>query len=115
MTLEADSLHKLTTWVDAAYAVHPDMRSHTGGAMSMGTGAFICKSTKQKLNTKSSTKAKVVGARNFLPATIWARMFLSAQGYDLTDNVFFQDNQSVILLERNGCSSSGQKTRHIDI
>ena len=115
LTLGADSLHKLTTFVDAAYAVHPDMRSHTGGAVSMGTGAFMCKSTKQKLNTKSSTEAEVVGASDFLPATIWARMFLSAQGYELTDNVFLQDNQSAILLEQNGRSSSGQKTRHIDI
>ena len=115
LTLGADSLYKLNTWVDAAYAVHPDMRSHTGGAVSMGTGAIMCKSTKQKLNTNSSTEAKVVGASDFLPATIWARMFLSAQGYDLTENVYFQDNQSAILLERNGRSSSGQKTRHIDI
>ena len=115
LTLGADSLYKLNTWVDAAYAVHPDMRSHTGGAVSMGTGAIMCKSTKQKLNTKSSTEAEVVGASDFLPATIWARMFLSAQGYDLTENVYFQDNQSAILLERNGRSSSGQKTRHIDI
>ena len=84
----------------------------------MGTGAFGCKSTKQKLNTKSSTEAEVVGASDFLPSTIWARMFLDSQGYTLTDNVFHQDNQSAMLLrvlERNGRSSSGQKTRHIDI
>ena len=115
LTLGADSLTKLSTWVDAAYAVHQDMRSHTGAVMSMGTGAFGCKSTKQKLNTKSSTEAEVVGASDFLPSTIWARMFLESQGYLLTDNIFHQDNQSAMLLERNGRSSSGQKTRHIDI
>ena len=115
LTLGADSLTKLNTWVDAAYAVHQDMRSHTGAAISMGTGAFTCKSTKQKLNTKSSTEAEVVGASDFLPTTIWARMFLGSQGYDITDNIFHQDNQSAMLLERNGRSSSGQKTRHIDI
>jgi hypothetical protein len=48
----ADSLGKLRTWVDASYAVHPDMKSHTGGAMSFGRGGISCKSTKQKLNTK---------------------------------------------------------------
>ena len=115
LTLGADSLCRLKTWVDAAYAVHADLKSHTGGAVSMGRGAFLCKSTKQKLNTKSSTEAEVVGASDFLPSTIWARMFLREQGYTLTLNEYAQDNQSAILLERNGRASSGQKTRHIDI
>ena len=36
----ADDLGKLRTWIDASYAVHPDCKSHTGGAMSFGTGAL---------------------------------------------------------------------------
>ena len=115
LTLGADSLTKIDTWVDAAYAVHEDMKSHTGGAVSMGCGAFMCKSIKQKLNTKSSTEAEVVGASDFLPSTIWARMFMASQGFVFSENTFHQDNMSAILLSRNGRSSSGQKTRHIDI
>ena len=38
--LGADDLKKLRTWVDASYAVHPDMRSHTGGIMSFGRGGL---------------------------------------------------------------------------
>ena len=38
LTIGADSLTKLMTWVDAAYGVHRDMKSHTGGAMSFGRG-----------------------------------------------------------------------------
>ena len=53
--LGADNLKKLRTWVDTSYAVHPDMKSHTGGVMSFGTGSFICKSSKHKLNTKTSS------------------------------------------------------------
>jgi hypothetical protein len=34
----ADDLSSLFIWIDAAYAVHPDMRSHTGGTMSYGWG-----------------------------------------------------------------------------
>lgn len=34
-TVGADDLGRFRTWVvDASYAVHPDMRSHTGSAMS---------------------------------------------------------------------------------
>ena len=38
-------------WVDAAYAVHPDMKSHTGGSLSLGHGTLSNKSSTQKLNT----------------------------------------------------------------
>jgi len=102
LILGADSLAKSKSWVDAAYAVHGDMKSHTGGATSLGRGAIMCKSTKQKLNTKSSTEAEVVGSSDYLPNTIWARMFLAKQGYELTENIFYQDNQSAIQLEKNG-------------
>ena len=33
--------------VDASFGVHPDMKSHTGGVMSLGTGAVIAMSTKK--------------------------------------------------------------------
>jgi len=65
--------------------------------ISLGRGALMCKWTKQKLNTKSSTKAEVVGSSNYLPNVIWAEMILAEQGYELPDNVFNQDNQSAIL------------------
>jgi hypothetical protein len=41
--------------------------------------------------------------------------FLRGQGFIVNDNVVYQDNQSAILLERNGCGSSGRRTRHINI
>jgi hypothetical protein len=42
---------------------------HTGGNIMMGKGALYSKSAKQKLNTKSSTEAELVGASDFLPQT----------------------------------------------
>jgi hypothetical protein len=65
-TLGADNPGRMRSWVDASYAVPPDMRSHTGGVTSFGTGGLVCKSGKQKLNTKSSTEAEVVGASDYL-------------------------------------------------
>jgi Reverse transcriptase (RNA-dependent DNA polymerase) len=113
--LGADDLKKLRTWVDASYAVHPDMKSHTGGVMSFGLGGFVCKSSKQKLNTKSSTEAEVVGASDYLPNTLWIQMFLADQGYVLDSNILEQDNESAMRLEKNGRMSAGQKSRHINI
>jgi hypothetical protein len=54
LRLSADNLNVVKWWVDASYAGHKDMRSHTGGTMSMGTGAAYSTSKKQKLNTKTS-------------------------------------------------------------
>ena len=76
----ADNLTMMKTWVDAAYAVHHDMKSHTGGVMSFGTGVLNGKSAKQKLNTKSSTEAELVGASDYMPWTIWTKRFMRYQG-----------------------------------
>jgi hypothetical protein len=115
LTIGADNLHSIRTWVDASYAVHPDLKSHTGGVMSLGTGGLLCKSFKQKLNTKSSTEAELVGASDYLTNTIWTKMFMEAQGHDITTNIFEQDNVSAIRLEKNGKASAGKQSRHIDI
>ncbi len=76
---------------------------------------WFCMSTKQKINTGSSTEAELVGVDDGMPMVLWSRQFLMAQGYNVSDNVVYQDNQSAILLERNGRASSGRRTRHIDI
>ena len=38
LTLEADECNIVKWWVDASFAVHPDIRSHTGGVMMLGRG-----------------------------------------------------------------------------
>ncbi len=114
-TIGIDNVAKLRSWVDASYAVHPDMKSHTGGLLSFGTGGLICKSGKQKLNTRSSTEAEVVGASDYLPNVIWVHMFLEKQGYKMKESVMGQDNKSAMKLEKNGRMSAGQKSRHINI
>jgi hypothetical protein len=113
--LGADDMTSLRSWVDAAFAVHPDMKSHTGGVISFGRGGLACKSGKQKLVTKSSTEAETVGASDYLPNTLWTHMFLEAQGYRIQGSYFEQDNESAIKLETNGRISAGPKSRHINI
>lgn len=115
LTLEANSLTQIKWWVDASFAVHKNYRSHTGASMSLGRGCPINMSRKQKINTRSSTEAELVGVNDALALILWVRMFLEGQGYTVEDNVIFQDNQSTMLLARNGRKSSGQKTRHIEI
>ena len=115
LVIGADGSDTLYTWVDASYATHHDMRSHTGGVISLGTGGILCKSTKQKLNTKSSTEAEVIGVSDYLPSTIWAMNFMDAQGVSFQTSSVAQDNQSAIKLATNGRASAGHKSRHINI
>ena len=104
-------------YVDVAFAVHPDYRSHTGGVMMFkgGTGAVLSQSSKQKINTDSSTMAELVGVHDVLPMILWTPLILEQQGYLIEEHTVYQDNKSAILLEENGKESSSKRTRHINV
>ena len=110
-----DNIEEIFTWVDAAYAVHPNMRSHTGGTTSMGWGVMHSKSSKQRLNTKSSTEAEIVGVSEYAPHNIWLMNFMSQLGYKMKKNILYQDNESAIRMETNGRTSCTGNSRHISI
>jgi hypothetical protein len=91
------------------------LKSHTGGAMSLGRGAVMSYSGKQKINTDSTTTSELVGCSDYSKrGAIWSSRFLQHQGHN-TKAKLYQDNESAIRLERNGRRSCGQKTRHVDI
>ena len=115
LTLKADGSHILIWSVDSSFAVHEDFRSHTGGTLTMGKGAITNVSAKQKVNTRSSTEAEVVGVDDVMGPILWTRYFLEEQGYEVKDNVLLQDNQSAIRLETNGRASAGKRSRHLNI
>jgi hypothetical protein len=115
LTLQIDKVTAIKWYVDASFAVHHDMRSHTGSVMIMGKGAIYSASTKQKLNTTSSTEGELVGVTDTLGQILWTRYFMDAQGYNVGTVPIMQDNRSAMLLENNGIRSSGKKTLHIII
>jgi len=61
LMLKVDEGMSIKWWIDASFAVHPAMRSHTGVTMLLGKGSPISLSRKQKINTKSLTEEEVVG------------------------------------------------------
>ena len=115
LILAADSTGVLSWYVDALFAVHPDMKGHTGGAMTMGTGFPLDKSTKHKLNTRSSTESEIVAVDDLILQVLWVHLFLKAQGFAVSNNILYQDNKSAMLLEMNGRALSSKRTRHIEI
>eukprot|EP00956_Cyclotella_meneghiniana_P002567 scaffold3022_cov42-Cyclotella_meneghiniana.AAC.3 len=85
LRLSVDNLGVIHWWVDASYNVHEDCKGQTGAMMSLGRGAPISFSRKQKLNVRSSCEGELVGVDDAMPYILWARYFIEAQGY--TDKV----------------------------
>ena len=115
LTLSIKSFNSIKWWVDASYAIHLNMRGHTGATMTLGKGSIFSASTKQKLNSKSSTKAELIGMNNIIGQILWTQNFLAEQGYTVTPSTIYQDNKSAMLLEHNDIMSSSKRTKHIDI
>jgi hypothetical protein len=114
LTLEANKELIARWYVDAAFAVHPDMKSHTGYVMTLGKGTVVSSSRKQTLNTRSSTEAELVAADDAAGPMLWTLRFMAAQGYP-TRTILYQDNLSTMLLETNGRASAGKRSRHLDM
>ena len=111
--MKADSLSMIRWWVDASYGLHWCCKGHMGAMMSMGKGALVNISVKQKLNLGSSTKAELVSISDVLGMVMWCKYFMEAQGYTIENNILYQYNNSTILLEKNGRMSAGKNSKHI--
>ena len=72
------------------------MKSHTGSTFTLGKGSIWNKSTKHKVNARSSTKAELISIDDKISKIIWMKQVIEAQGL-------------------NGKHSSGKRTRHFDI
>ena len=81
----------------------------------MGYGMIHFRSSKQKLNTKSTTESYIVCTSEYVTFNIWIVMFYWAQGYEITKNLLFQDNESTINMEKNRQESFTGNSRHTNI
>ena len=100
-TLESNGTGTVKWWVDSAFAVHRVMNIHTDEMMTLGQGALYSASNNQKMNTKSSTEAELVGVEDLMPQILLMQYFLEAQDMKVSNNVVYQDNQSSMKLEKN--------------
>ena len=102
-------------YIDAAYGVHADGKSHTGSCVVIGdVGPVHCKSSKQTIVSKSSTEAELIALSDSANQGLHMRNFLIEQGYECGPVTVFQDNMSCMALMERG-RSGAEKTRHIAI
>jgi hypothetical protein len=113
--MSADDTETIKWYVDAAFAVHNDYKSHTGATLSLGKGVICSVSTKQKVNTRSSTDAELVGLDDVISKILWTKRFIEEQGFTIKTNIVYRDNTSAMKLEENGRASASKRTRHFNI
>ena len=108
-----DPIHVIQ-YIDAAHAVHENMKSHAGSMSTLGLGAIDAGSSAIDMNTKSACESEYIALSDNVTNAIFLRNFLIAQGYDERPAVVMQDNEAAIKLANNGFSSA-MRTRHINI
>jgi len=106
---------RIDIFIDASHGAHGDYRGQTGGCIKMGMGVLHGRSSKQGLNSKSSTETELIGVSDYMPYPIWLVNFYREQGYEIGKVVLQQDNESTIKMLTNGRKSCGPKSRHIGI
>ena len=57
----------------------------------------------------------MVGVDDFMPSICCTLYLIEAQVYNVMDNCLHQDNNSSILLEKNGNASNRKSTKHINL
>jgi hypothetical protein len=105
----------IKVYIDAAYGVHSDGKSHTGSCVVVDdVGAVHCKSVKQQIVSKSSSEAELIALSDSANQALFMRNFFMAQGYSCGPVIVFQDNMLCMALIERG-RSGAERTRHIDL
>jgi hypothetical protein len=81
--------------------------------MTLGKGCFQSISTKQKVNSRSSTEAELISMDDILSKVMWTNLFMQEQGCKIIENILYRDNTSAMKMEINGKTSSGKRTRYV--
>jgi hypothetical protein len=114
LTLRIGDILQVRAYVDASFGLYEDGKSVSGVVISLGGAIIYIKSGKQKIVTRSSTEAELVGISDALSQILWTREFLLALDLTLGPATVFQDNKSTIFLANKGRSTS-ERSRHIKI
>ena len=104
----------VTAYVDSSYGTYEDGKSVTGTVIFIGNAPVYFKSSKQKIVTRSSTEAELVGISDALSQILWTREYVIMQGITIGPVTLYQDNMSTIFLANKGRTTS-ERTRHIKI
>lgn len=111
LTFIRSNNNDLTLFVDASYGNREDRKSQSGDVLRFRDCTIDCGTTKQSIVTKSPAEAEMVAASDAGSKLLHYRRVLQSLKIPCDRVIMYQDNE----LLCNGRSSSGMKTKHIDI
>ena len=79
LILGLDGSGNMVWSIDTSFAVHMDMKSHTGYCLTLGTVAPISGSQSQKITTRSSTESELVGVDGVIGYMEWTSLYCKCQ------------------------------------
>ena len=112
LILDASDM-KVRQWIDAAFGIHIDGRSHSASCLALGNAFVSCKSSKQKLTSANSTEAEIAATSDKHELCIVLVEFLMDMGYDVGKPTIFQDNTATISMITSGGGKS--RTKHYNV
>ena len=110
----SSGVFKIDAYIDASYACHSDSKSHTGLALFMDGACLAAKSVKQKIVTKSSTEAELIGLSDMLNLVTYAADLMKELGIQVETPTVYQDNKSTITLIMSE-TGANDKTKHLKL
>jgi len=110
---ETNGKLKMEAYIDAAYGVHEDLKSHSGMMITLGKGTIMGVSSKQKCVSKSSTEAELIAVTDLVGQAMEMRRIAQEIIVKDIELIVYQDNQATIKLLRNGVT--GGRSKHIKI
>ena len=81
--------------------------------ITLGEGAILAMSTKQKCVSKSSTEAELIAVTDLLPEAFHLKKIIQAVTCKKVRIVLYQDNMATMSMIRNG--TGGGRSKHIKI
>lgn len=112
LNIAGDLLMQVIAFIDAAFALHFDSKSHTGVMVLIGGTVVYVSSRKQKCIAKSPTEAELVGLTDNLGLVELFHEFLSfLYGHPIPLPIVYQDSTSVISLVTRGGGIT--RTKHM--
>ena len=108
-----DSAPRVTVWSDASFAVHGDMKSHTGIVVYYRGLPVAWRSKKQSMladSTCSSEYIAVSDARSFMDGQMWTDFLGGCDNY-----LYFNDNQACVGISKLDSTQLKPKSRHLSL
>jgi hypothetical protein len=112
LILRASIKGNITAYVDAAFAIHQDSKSHTGVIVYVGKTIVYVSSKKQKCMSKSPTEAELIGLTDNLGMIELFQEFVEfVLGKKVEAPLVYQDCNAVVSLVTKGGGQT--RTKHL--